>query len=172
MMGYSTSSTEWPRAVSVSDKAKTTIDTLFSLLDDTSETAGDKLAEDVFTHDGVMESSTGKVEGKEGTEITFPTIKVDKIKQSLIQATAIRRSRDNAWKVVRSRRHELLRVYAHDSAALDLLAIGQVTAGLPNNKTVTAEFTTRIILVDEGNSGPKIKSYLLWAVSEPLLLMS
>jgi hypothetical protein len=70
MMGYSTSSTEWPRAVSVPDETKTIIDTLFSLLDDTSETAGDKLAEDVFADDGVMESSTGKVEGKEGTEIT------------------------------------------------------------------------------------------------------
>lgn len=42
----------------------------------------------------------------------------------------------------------MLRVYAHDPLALDLLVIGRVEMGLRNSKTVTEDFVARFV-VDE-----------------------
>jgi hypothetical protein len=45
-MGYNTESTEWPTGVKVSDATKSVIDNLFNLLDNDSQTVGNRLAID------------------------------------------------------------------------------------------------------------------------------
>jgi hypothetical protein len=58
----------------------------------------------------------------------------------------------------------VIRVYAHDAKALDLLLIGNVEMGLANGKTVAGEFTARALLADVEPGKPRIKLYQVWAV--------
>ena len=53
-MGYNTASTNWA-LFPISDKVKNVIDSLFATLDDTSLDAGDRLADEIFTADGVID---------------------------------------------------------------------------------------------------------------------
>jgi hypothetical protein len=78
---------------------------------------------------------------------------------------AIRRSRDNAWKTIETRRHKLLKVYTDGPEAEDLLIIGQVTVGLKDGIAKRGEFVARIALTDGHTSNPKIKLYKVWMVS-------
>jgi hypothetical protein len=78
---------------------------------------------------------------------------------------AVRRSRDNAWKTIETRRHELLKVYTDGNAAEDLLIIGQVTVGLKDGIAKKGEFVARIALTEGQTSNPKIKLYKVWMVS-------
>jgi hypothetical protein len=78
---------------------------------------------------------------------------------------AIRRSRDNAWKAIETRRHELLKVYTDGHEAEDLLIIGQVTVGLKDGIAKRGEFVARIALTESQTSNPKIKLYKVWMVS-------
>jgi hypothetical protein len=87
----------------------------------------------------------------------------------LIDDPAIRRCRDGAWNVVKQRRHTVLRVYAHDAHALDLLLIGNVEMNLANGKYVAGEFIARVLLVEAEADSPRIKLYQVWAVCIPYL---
>lgn len=65
-MGYSTETTEWP-AIAMSTEAKTLIETFFTLMDDPSDTVGNKLADEIFTHDGMLSGGLGVAVGTTGT---------------------------------------------------------------------------------------------------------
>ncbi|KAF2491272.1 hypothetical protein BU16DRAFT_564979 [Lophium mytilinum] len=147
-MGYNTENTEWPTATPVPEVQKTIIDTLFNLLDDKSAGVGDKLADEIFTSDGILHGGAGTAKGTD----------------------AIRHARDNAWKIIHTRRHKVLRVYVHDAEAKDLLIVGHVTMGFPNGKENAGEFTARILFVAPETEGgkPKIKDYNVWADTAPL----
>jgi hypothetical protein len=58
----------------------------------------------------------------------------------------------------------VVRVYAHDAKALDLLLIGNIEMGLTNGKTVRGEFTARVLLANAESGKPRIKLYQVWAV--------
>jgi hypothetical protein len=79
--------------------------------------------------------------------------------------TEIRKSRENAWTVIKSRRHEVLKVYVDDSKGSDLLLIGKVDMKLGNGKGVSGEFIARIVVSGATTSQPKMKLYQVWAVS-------
>jgi len=140
-MGYNTENTEWPTSTPVSDATKSRIDTLFSLLDSRDQSVGDRLADELFTEDGVMHGGAGTAHGTE----------------------ALRHSRDKAWTIIQSRRHTVQRVYVHDAEAKDLLIIGTVAMGFPNGKELASEFTARILF-----AGDKIKNYNVWADTAPM----
>ncbi|KAH6700645.1 hypothetical protein BKA61DRAFT_740901 [Leptodontidium sp. MPI-SDFR-AT-0119] len=145
-MGYNTAATEWP-STSPSPQIKALIDQFFLLLDSDSLDTGDRLAETIFMPDGTMVGPGGAAEGSE----------------------AIRRSRDEAWKLVKTRRHTVIRVYAHDAQSLDLLLLGHVKMELANGKDVAGDFTARITLVaEDASQTPKIKLYQVWADSAPM----
>jgi hypothetical protein len=160
---------------------------LFNLLDNNSPIVGDRLANEIFTSDGMMIASAGKAEGSEGIKAisswgfliySQPAFAFKSSAAVVVEnptsnrpsvfLAAIRKSRNEAWKVIKTRRRKVLRVYAHDTEGLDLLIIGNVTMGLPNDKEVAGEFTARIVFVaDEKQGNPKIKLYTVWAVWIP-----
>lgn len=53
-MGYWTASTDWPSIKSVPDPVKALIELFFSLADDNSSSAGDRMADEVFTFDAIL----------------------------------------------------------------------------------------------------------------------
>ena len=83
---------------------------------------------------------------------------------------AIRNSRNDAWKVIKTRRHRILRVYGFDADAKDLLIIGDVMQELPNGKQVSGEWIARLQFTfkSESDENPKIKAHQVWAVSNLL----
>jgi hypothetical protein len=64
-MGYSTANTVWP-TVSIPDDVKLLIDGFFTAVDNTDKSAGDILADEVFTPDGVMVTAAGTATGSAG----------------------------------------------------------------------------------------------------------
>ena len=77
---------------------------------------------------------------------------------------AIRRSRDNAWKVIDTRRHEVLKVYTTNTEADDLLLIGRVTVGYKNGETKEGEFIGRIKISYRHISHPRTQLYKVWMI--------
>jgi hypothetical protein len=68
-MGYNTASTDWPASTALSAEVKALLDTLFLTLDNDQPGAGDELADNIFTGDGILMAAAGKAEGSEGREI-------------------------------------------------------------------------------------------------------
>ena len=64
-MGYSTVDTQWPAAL-ISEEVRALIDLLFSTLDDSSENAGPRLADEIFAHDGMLTATAGTASGYAG----------------------------------------------------------------------------------------------------------
>ena len=64
-MNYTLASTEWP-SYPISEAVKQLIGSLFSTLDDTGSGAGDRLADDIFTADGLFDGAH-RAKGTEGT---------------------------------------------------------------------------------------------------------
>ncbi|OAG45109.1 hypothetical protein AYO21_00457 [Fonsecaea monophora] len=137
-MGINTALTEWP-SIQIPDAVKQHVDKFFSIMDTNAPEAGGRLAEEIFASDGAIDGH----HRFEGTE-------------------ALRRSRDNAWKVIATRRHEILKVFTDSVTAEDLLVLGQVTVGYVSGEKKRGEFTARISLVDTQTSHPRIKLYKVW----------
>ncbi|KAK5192764.1 hypothetical protein LTR99_010359 [Exophiala xenobiotica] len=154
---YVTAQTEWPTAVSVKPEVRRLLAHFYHLLDIPDPRIGHRFAEEVFTPDGVM---FGMGPGFQGH-------------------AEIRKARENAWTDYVARRHEMLRVYAHDGLGLDLLVIGRVEMGLRNGKIVREEFVARfVVAVDDertlgkGNGsggGPRLKYSRVWSNMEPIM---
>lgn len=66
MAGYSIENTVWP-AFAVPNDTKLLLDKFFSIVDDPGADAGDRLADEVFTHDGIMVAAAGTTRGSSGT---------------------------------------------------------------------------------------------------------
>lgn len=58
----------------------------------------------------------------------------------------------------------MLRVYAADSDASDLLFIASVTMGLRNGRQVEGEFAGRLVIADARGSNPRLNLYQVWGV--------
>ncbi|KAH7133892.1 hypothetical protein EDB81DRAFT_887701 [Dactylonectria macrodidyma] len=161
-MGYNTENTKWP-AAALSDEAKTQIDKFFSLLDDPSDGVGNKLADEIFTTDGSLHGGGGTANGSAGTKApSLPhiksnmTSKADRTSQS--PSPEIRKSRENAWKLIKVRHHVIQKVYAYDSDAADVMLIGTVEMVLQNDRKVKGEFTGQIVFDGSGDR-TRIKVY-------------
>ncbi|KAJ4176886.1 hypothetical protein NW759_017486 [Fusarium solani] len=123
------------------------IDRFFNTLDSTDADAGDRLADEIFTQDGKL-----KLGGK-----------------WLVGSNAIRRSRDNMWNAITSRRHVIVKVYSSQADACDdLLLLGNNTIQVRSGKTVQFDFVARIRLEGPNSSDPRIKSCETWADSAPV----
>ncbi|KIW13564.1 hypothetical protein PV08_08752 [Exophiala spinifera] len=139
-MGYNTAETEWPSSIELSEAKKDFLDKYFNLLDTNTPTAGAEVA-DLYTDDGYIMGHAGPVRGH----------------------AEIQKSRDNGWSVIKTRCHKLIRVYAFDSSATDLLIIGSAVQGLANGKSVSGEWAARICLDQGAEDSVKIKSHQVWA---------
>lgn len=67
-MGYNTDTAEWPRGTDISEPVKRLIDRFYNLLDDDSPTAGNILADEIFTPDGVAYFGGQPSKGKNGKD--------------------------------------------------------------------------------------------------------
>ncbi|KAI1623306.1 hypothetical protein EDD37DRAFT_634328 [Exophiala viscosa] len=152
---YITAHTAWPTSVAVKPEVQRLLALFYSLLDIPDTSVGHRFAEEVFAKDGVM---FGMGPGFDGE-------------------AEIRKSREYAWIDYTSRRHEMLRVYAHDALGLDLLVIGRVEMGVRNGRTVNEEFVARFV-VDEatleskspnGDDGVRLKFSRVWSNMEPIM---
>src|SRR5271154_1742742 len=77
----------------------------------------------------------------------------------------LRRCRDSAWKVICKRHHEILKVYIADVEAADILLLGKVGAEFSNGRSLTSDFTARLVLDNADMSRPKVKLYQVILVS-------
>jgi len=159
-MGYNTESAEWP-SIEVPEPVKNLVDRFMSLLDDSSSAVGDVLADEIFTSDAKAGFGSHVFEGSE-RRLSYMCHPVG-VKLNIV--TEIRRSRDNAWAVVQSRKHIILKVYISSIEANDILFIGNVTMDLRNGQSPSGEFTGRLTISGADTAAPKLKSYQVWAVS-------
>ena len=83
------------------------------------------------------------------------------------QRIAISKSRERAWEVIKSRRHEVIKVYASDAEGQDLMLIGKLVAVAGSGKEAEVSFTARIV-IEWTISGLRIKLYEVWSVSYDL----
>jgi len=143
-MGYNTASAEWP-LTPIPTETKALMDKFFNLMDDDIKSVGDKLADEIFFRNGTMIAPGGTAKGSE----------------------EIRKSRVDAWKVVKKRRHEVVRVYSRDAEGKDVLLIGTAEMGLANGKEIKGDFTARMVFADD-NGTEKLKLYQVWADSGAL----
>ncbi|KAI9836765.1 MAG: hypothetical protein M1819_000930 [Sarea resinae] len=141
-MGYTTENTVWP-AHPIPSSIQHLIERFYVLADLNSPEAGDRLAEEVFAEEATLMGVGSKFTGSQ----------------------EIRRSRDNAWRVIETRRHEILKAYVADLEGRDVMLIGKVQMGLRNGKTVDSEFTARMV-VDEASDesgSPRLSYSQVWA---------
>ncbi|KAI8939892.1 hypothetical protein NX059_003621 [Plenodomus lindquistii] len=139
-VSYVIDGTSWPK-FDVPDAIRALIEKFFTLMDDSGPGVGDKLADEVFTSDGVLVASAGTTRG----------------------SSEIRKCRDNAWSVIKKRRHTVRTVYIHDPECSDLMLIGDAEMGLADARSVNMQFTARIITGGDASSAPRIKMYQVWA---------
>jgi hypothetical protein len=159
MGGYNTELTKWPS--SASPQVKELIDRLFRTLDDTGPGAGDVLADQVFAANGSIEGHCSFV----GTERLYPSCR-DRAGLTLTFPQEIRRSRDKAWNVITSRRHEIQQVYVADtSKADDLMLRGTVAVEVVNGKKLKGGFAARVTVHGADGGSPRVSLYEVFAVS-------
>ena len=75
-MGYPTDSAKWPTAMPAT--VMRLYDLFFSLVDAKSETSGNRLADEIFTQDGIFMATSGSFEGDEGTSYMHYTVSYDR----------------------------------------------------------------------------------------------
>jgi hypothetical protein len=161
MGGYNTELTKWPS--SASPQVKELIDRLFRTLDDTGPGAGDVLADQVFAANGSIEGHHSFI----GTERLYALLSRScRADADLFSPQEIRRSRDKAWNVITSRRHEIQQVYVADtSKADDLMLRGTVAVELVNGKKLKGGFAARVTVHGTDGGSPRVSLYEVFAVS-------
>lgn len=69
-----------------------------------------------------------------------------------------------AYKIVKSRKHTIRKVYFSANSSTDLLLIGHVEFGLGDGHKVAQDFTANFVLVESGG-GLLLQRYQAWVVS-------
>lgn len=160
-MTYVTKNTLWPTAVEINPSVKELIDLYYSLTDRPDAT-GETFATKVFSADAEINASKS-VRGTEGLN-RLSRFTCSPAANSLL--SEIKRYREGAWDAVALRRHTISRVYAHDADGTDLLILAVNTTEFKNGRSVTGEFTVRIIVDAEslGRGQPRLRYVRVWAV--------
>lgn len=157
-MGYPTDSAKWP--TTVHSTVVQLYDLFFTLVDTTSETSGNRLAEEVFAEDGIFMATSGSFEGGEGILLTKLYVF---IVMTLIEDPAIRTCRKGVWNTVVSRHHEVQKVFACDTDGeiLDLILAGTVEVEDSDHHKHIHEFLVRSVVVHPKSPHPRVKHYQL-----------
>ncbi|KIV79461.1 hypothetical protein PV11_07023 [Exophiala sideris] len=147
-MSYVTEGTVWPEALALDDSVKNVISLFYQLADDNDPQAGPRMASEVFTPDGKFVAAGGSFQGKE----------------------EISRSRDNAPRMTKARRHEIRKVFVNDKQGHDLFLLGQAKLDFVNGKTVEAPFATHVVINARSSAAgsPRLESLEVFADSAPI----
>lgn len=79
----------------------------------------------------------------------------------------LRRSRDKAWAVVKSRKHWIDKVYAANAQGSDLMCFGRVHMDLVNGKDLESAFACRFKIRAADGNDPQVEFFTVWAVRLP-----
>ncbi|KAH8885886.1 hypothetical protein GQ53DRAFT_845261 [Thozetella sp. PMI_491] len=146
-MRYPIESTAW-LSERMGENVKNLIATFYELADSRESDAGARMAADVFSSDAVLVSAHATFRG----------------------SAEISKSRDNAWAVVKSRKHHILKAFASNQEPQELSLIGTVEMGLYSGKTIVSPFSCHIELDSSPSSpeNPRIKAMEVFADTAPL----
>ncbi len=159
-MGYSTASTEWPQP-SLPEKVCQLLDDLFATLDDSTDHAGDRLADYMFSPDGELVTSYS-AKGAEGNG--YLILLRSKLSENSCRDQGFSQECLERFK---KRRHEILKVYTSSSKDLDLLLLGNISVELNNEKSLTTPFAARVVIKSTNNNDPRIQFYQGIVVGHP-----
>jgi hypothetical protein len=109
--------------------------------------------------------------GLEGSHLEAPEVReLLALLQMLTSNFAeIRLSRAHAWVAIKSRKHQVRKVYAANTDGSDLLFIANVEMGLRNGKVVVGEFVGRVIVSETESDQPKLNLYQVWGDTSALV---
>lgn len=79
--------------------------------------------------------------------------------------TEISRSNHGFWEGIKTRRHEIFKIYTCNDAADDLILVGSVTWGFNDGQMIEGGFCARAVIDDGDSEKPKMKLYQGWTVS-------
>ncbi|OCL08726.1 hypothetical protein AOQ84DRAFT_388639 [Glonium stellatum] len=131
--------TEWP-STPIPEPIKHLLNKFYSLGDQKSDDASRQLGEDVFT----------------------PTGQIVVNKRTINGPAEIAVSNHGFWEGIKTRHHEVLKIYTCNDAADDLMLIGSVTWGFENGQIVEAGFCARAVIDDSYSEKPKLQLYQGW----------
>ncbi|CZR70034.1 uncharacterized protein PAC_19935 [Phialocephala subalpina] len=127
---------------------------LFTILDDSSDDSGQRLADEIFISDGRIKNGMHTFSGKAAEHGVLE----------------IAGSRKKAWDAWSTRKHSILRVYSRSQEATDdILFLGTLAATFPNGKSATGEFCARIIFGLSDTQETRIKWFEVWADATPFV---
>ncbi|RFU23994.1 hypothetical protein B7463_g12340, partial [Scytalidium lignicola] len=129
--------TIWPTN-GVPEPIKDLLGLLLQLMDDKSDNAGPRLADEVFTKDGQLGASTKAATG----------------------SAEIRESRRTAWQKIEYREHKIARFYAHSDS--DFLFIGNAKMRTLKGYEFNEEFIGRAIVDDPSSPNPRLQQFNVW----------
>ncbi|KAJ5519545.1 hypothetical protein N7453_001967 [Penicillium expansum] len=151
-MSYITENTVWPTATVLKPEIQDLLRDFYILADMPDPQAGVQYAADIFTPTGIMKGPFGD-------------------KDLYVGAAEIKKSKLNAWGAITSRRHHIKRVFVADQDGRDLMLIGEVDLGLKNGKSITNEYTARMLVdqdsVNEGH--PRLALSFVWSDTSPVM---
>ncbi|KAK2123315.1 hypothetical protein NOF04DRAFT_1282760 [Fusarium oxysporum II5] len=127
-------STIWP-ALSISAEAKQLVDHFFTLVDSKFSDSGERIANEIFTKDGIFILADGTFKG----------------------TAEISTSRKTSWKSITFRHHEILKVYA-DYSGTDFILIGRLRVQTALGQESVRQFVARIE-TEQTPSGLRLRQY-------------
>uniref|UniRef100_A0A8H7N0Z7 NTF2 domain-containing protein n=1 Tax=Bionectria ochroleuca TaxID=29856 RepID=A0A8H7N0Z7_BIOOC len=122
-MGYATESTLW-QSDAFRQPIKDLISRYYELSDSPQADAGETLASKVFSSDACVKSPQGSFTG----------------------SADIAASRENAWKVVESRKHTIDRAFFGQGESPEIVIIGSLFMTFRNGKSLDSPFATHLKL--------------------------
>lgn len=91
-------------------------------------------------------------------------------KTFFLRYAEIRRSRDHAWDHIKTRRHEVAKVFVCNQECDDLMLIGNLKMELKNGNDVEGQFIARVQVEGVDSTAPRMKFYTVWADSAPMVI--
>ncbi|CAK7208020.1 hypothetical protein SEUCBS139899_010854 [Sporothrix eucalyptigena] len=141
-MSYPIENTVWKADEAVVPQPiRNLISRLCEISDTHSPDAGQRLATEVFTPDGVFIPSPGRRDAPPG---------------GYVGAAAIATSLENTWNAMKTRRHTVSRVFASPDGE-ELMVLGALTITLLNDKTAVMPWASHVEVVRKDTDAPRIK---------------
>ncbi|KAH6867681.1 hypothetical protein B0T10DRAFT_524260 [Thelonectria olida] len=139
-MRYPIEGTHW-MSDSVGQHIKDLVATFYELADSKESDAGTRMATEVFTEDAVLITANGTFQG----------------------FLEISKSRENAWSIVNSRKHRVLKVFSGNDKVPELSILGTGEMKFKNGKEISSPFACYIRL-ESSDSGVRISLMQVFVV--------
>ncbi|CAH0054530.1 unnamed protein product [Clonostachys solani] len=158
-MGYATESTLWT-SDAFRQPMKDLISRYYELSDSPQADAGEILASKVFSSDACVISPNGSFTGSAGS-VNLVLDGIDCTWLLTKEVLDIAASRENAWKVVESRKHTISRAFFGQGESPEIVLIGTLFMSFRNGKSLDSPFATHLKLdVASASTSQPLISYM------------